>query len=291
MKGYEAFIKILELGSFTKAAEALGFTQSAISQMIIQLEAELGTTLLVRSRKGVALTADGEELLPYIKNIYHAEMELAKKKAEMNGMYSGLIRIGTFSSVSSHFLPPLMKAFKARYLDVQFELHQSDYTTIHKWILDGTVDFGFTHGDASAHLITTPLFNDELRVVLPIAHPLASHTTISIKEVVDEPLILVHEGEINDALKLFALHDLQPTPEYTVHDDYTIMAMIEQGLGYAIMPELVLKGCYYDLAIKPLAPQHSRTIHLAYKNKDVLPRASRAFIEFILRKNDTVVPL
>lgn len=284
MKSYEAFVKILELGSFTKAAEALGYTQSAVSQMMVQLEMELGTTLLVRSRKGVALTADGEELLPFIKNIYYAQQELAKKKAEMDGMFSGLIRIGTFSSISSHFLPPLLKEFKTHYPDVQFELHQSEYTTIANWIADGTVDFGFTHADALQDLTATAIFNDDMRAVLPISHPLVQEDVIAIEAIAEDSFILVHEGEINDALKLFAAHSLEPNVEYVVHDDYTVMAMVEQGLGISIMPELVLSGCSYQVAVKSLQPLHARTIHLAYKNKDVLPRASRAFIDFILKK-------
>jgi DNA-binding transcriptional LysR family regulator len=100
MNPYDAFIKIIETGSFTKAAEELGYTQSAISQMVHSLEKELSTTLILRSRKGITLTPDGEEFLPYIKNIGNSHRELIEKHNEMQGLQSGLIRIGTFSSVS-----------------------------------------------------------------------------------------------------------------------------------------------------------------------------------------------
>ena len=98
---YEAFVKITENGSFTKTAEDLGYTQSAVSQMIKNLEEELDTSLVIRSRKGVTLTPDGEEFLPYIKNVYNAHRELIEKRNEMRGLESGIIRMGTFSSVSS----------------------------------------------------------------------------------------------------------------------------------------------------------------------------------------------
>lgn len=280
---YEAFIKILEQGSFTKAAAQLGYTQSAISQMVVQLEQELGTMLLLRSRKGVSLTPDGEELLPFIRNIYHAQCELQKKKREMEGLHSGLIRIGTFSSVSSHFLPPLMKKFKALHPEVFFELHQSEYTTIANWIQEGTVDFGFTHSDTVQHLTTIPIFQDELLAVLPKPHTLGNLPAIPIKAIADDAFILVHEGEENDATKLFAHYHLQPNVQYEVHDDYTIMAMVEQELGIAILPELVLSRCAYDVLMKPLHPKAYRKIHLAYKHKQTLPRVSRAFIDFIVQ--------
>ena len=84
MTRYHAFLKIIETGSFTKAAHELGYTQSAISQMVHSLEEELSTTLILRSRKGVTLTPDGEEFLPYIKAVYNAHHELLEKRMKGN---------------------------------------------------------------------------------------------------------------------------------------------------------------------------------------------------------------
>ena len=122
MNRYKAFIKIMETGSFSRAAETLGYTQSALSQMVRTLEKELSTTLLLRSRTGITLTADGREYLPYIQSIANAQRELEVKFSEMQGLQSGLIRIGTFTSVSRTWLPRLMKLFKERYPYVQFVL-------------------------------------------------------------------------------------------------------------------------------------------------------------------------
>ena len=101
MNRYQAFMKIIETGSFTKAAEELGYTQSAISQMVRALEEELSTILFLRSRKGIALTPDAEEFLPYIKGVHNSLRELEEKHREMQGLQKGIIRIGTFSSISS----------------------------------------------------------------------------------------------------------------------------------------------------------------------------------------------
>ena len=283
---YEAFVKIIETGSFTKSAERMGYTQSAVSQMILALEEELGTTLIVRNRKGVSLTADGREYLPYIKNIYHSYMELREKKNEMAGLQSGLIKIGTFSSVSTNWLPALIKEFKAKYPAVHFDLKQGEYTSIAGWIKDGSVDFGFLNPAVCPDLTTMDIKNGEMMVVLPPAHPLAMNESISVEELINEPYILLDEGELSEPIEYFKEKGLRPNVEYTVFDDYSIMSMVEQGLGVSILPTLVLRRHNHNIVIKKLEPKLERTIALAYKDKRVLPIASRYFIDFIIKKKD-----
>ncbi|MFR0987324.1 MAG: LysR family transcriptional regulator, partial [Frisingicoccus sp.] len=97
MNRYEVFIKVVECGSFTKAAEVLDYTQSAVSQMVHTLEEELSTVLLLRSKNGITLTADGEAYYPYICSINNAHRELEEKYREMQGLGGGKIRIGSFT--------------------------------------------------------------------------------------------------------------------------------------------------------------------------------------------------
>lgn len=289
MYPYEAFIKIIETGSFTKAAEELGYTQSAISQMIHALEKELSTTLILRSRKGVALTPDGEEFLPYIRNIRNSYRELIEKHNEMQGLQSGLIRIGTFSSVSCNWLPGLMKDFKEQYPAVQFELHQGEYTTISNWVKEGSVDFGFVNPTAVSNLTMVPLQEDEMLAVMPMDHPLAARDSVKLEELVLDPYILLDEGELSEPLIIFEQNSLAPNIQYRVHDDYSIMAMVEKGLGITILPKLVLNRCPYHIVTKPISPSVFRTISLAYKDKKVLPIASRYFIDFIIERQGKYV--
>lgn len=286
MNRYNAFIKIIETGSFTKAAEELGYTQSAISQMVHSLEEELSTTLILRSRKGVTLTPDGEEYLPYIKVVYNSYRELMEKHKEMQGLQKGIVRIGTFSSVSSNWLPGLMKDFKTKYPSVIFELHQGEYTSIAQWIKEGSVDFGFVNPDADAvsNLNTIPLQKDEMLAVLPSNHPLTVKKKISLEDLVNEPFILLDEGQLSEPLEYFKQKNLQPNIQYRAHDDYTIMSMIEKELGISILPKLVLSRFDYDIVTREISPPIVRTISLAFKNKKVLPIASRYFMDFIVEQ-------
>ncbi len=281
MTRYDAFMKIVETGSFTKAAAELGYTQSAISQMVHSLEAELSTTLFKRAKNKVELTPDGEAFLPYIRNVNNARRELLEKSREMRGLKGGNIRIGTFSSVSSNWLPGLMKDFKIQYPSVHFDLQQGEYTNIANWIKEGSVDFGFVNPDAVTGLEVIPLRIDEMLAVLPPEHPLSSRKKVLLQALAAEPYILLDEGELSVTLESFKQNGLEPNIQYRVFDDYTIMSMVEKGLGVSILPKLVLSRHPQKIVTKEITPPVVRTIALAYKQKNILPIASRYFIDFI----------
>lgn len=284
MNRYEVFMKVIEKESFTKAAVDLGYTQSAVSQMVQALEDELSTTLIFRSRKGITLTPDGKEYLPYINNVRNSYRELLEKNKEMQGLERGLIRIGTFSSVSSNWLPKLMKDFKKIYPSVQFQLQQGEYTSIVEYIKEGSVDFGFINPKAAVDLDTVALKPDEMLAVLPYNHPLVDKDCVTLEELSTEPFILLEEGELSEPLEIFKQHHLSPNIQFRVHDDYTIMSMVENGLGISILPELIMNRANYQLVKKKITPSIIRIIGIAYKDKKTLPIASRYFIDFIIKR-------
>lgn len=288
MNRYEVFVKAMESGSFTRAAEELNYTQSAVSQMIHTLEEELSTTLILRSKGGIELTADGQEYLPYIRSICNAHRELREKYREMQGLQGGIIRIGTFTSVSCNWLPAMMKDFKEVFPSVQFVLQQGEYTNIGKWIKDGSVDFGFINPDAVKGVFSINLQKDEMVAVLPPNHPLIEKEVVSLEELSKEPYILLDEGELSVPLNAFKKKGLKPNIQYKVYDDYSIMSMVEKGLGVSILYSLVLQNHKQNYVIRPLDTSVERTIALAYKNKKTLPVASRYFMNFILEKFKTV---
>ena len=173
LQKYMAFLKTVEYGSFTKAAESLSYSQSGISRMISDLEKEWQVSLLERGRAGVRLTSDGLTILPHIQTVVRAYQDLQREVDELNGLQSGLIRIGTFSSVATHWLPNIIKAFQKDYPNIDYELLLGDYTEIENWILEGRVDCGFLLLPVHPELEIIPLAKDELLAVLPENHPLA----------------------------------------------------------------------------------------------------------------------
>lgn len=286
MTSYEAFVRVTETGSFTKAAKSMGYTQSAVSQMIKTLEEELDTTLIRRSKKGIELSPDGEEFLPYIKNIYNAHRELMEKRNEMKGLAGGVIRIGTLASISTNWLPMLMKEFREKYPSVHFDLKQGEYTNISGWIKEGSVDMGFVNPDAAQGLTTVPLKRDEMLAVLPRGHRLAEKESVSLEELAKEPYILLDEGEVCEPLEYFRANFIEPNTQYIVYDDYTIMSMVEEGLGVSVLSALVLNRHSRNIEIRNISPRLERTVSIAYKNKSVLPIAARYFIDFIISQKN-----
>ena len=140
---YMAFVTAVEYGSFTKAAEILNYSQSAISRMISDLENEWRISILERSKSGVRLTSDGMKLFPHAKSLCEEYRKLQMQADELNGLESGIIRIGTFSSVATHWLPNIIREFQKDYPNIDYELLMGDYTEIEEWISEGRVDCGF----------------------------------------------------------------------------------------------------------------------------------------------------
>lgn len=282
MNRYLALQKIVELKSFTKAAESLGYTQSSISQMVASLENELSMKLLIRSRGGVRLTIEGAALYPFIERTILQYRAMQEKANEIKGLETGIIRVGTISSVTCHWMPQLIKGFQKLYPKVQFLFHQGDYSSIQEWIKTGAVDFGFITPPAVTDLKTVTIKEGEMLAVLPKSHPLTSRGVIRLEEIAGEPYILMEEGHYSEPINAFHAAGLEPNIKYTIHDDYAIMTMVEAGLGVSILAELVLHRTNYDIVSLPIEPPVYRTIAIAYKDKSSLPIASKYFIEYLL---------
>lgn len=286
MNKYLALQKIVEYGSFTKAANALGYTQSSISQMIASLEEELSMKLLTRSRYGVKLTLEGAELYPYIERAIYQYRTMLEKAAEIKGLETGVIRVGTVSSVTCHWMPQLIHGFKQQYPHVQFLFHQGDYTLIPEWIATGQIDFGFINPLAVTNLQTQTVKSDQMLAILPQDHPLAKEKAVRITDLAQEPYILLEEGQYSEPMAAFETAGIIPNIQYTLHDDYAIMTMVEAGLGVSILAELVLRRTNYRIACLPIEPPVTRTLAVVYKDKNSLPIASKYFIDYLMKHRE-----
>lgn len=282
MERYIALVKVAELGSFTRAAEILGYTQPAMSQMIASLEAELGFKLLYRSRYGVRPTPEGERMLPAVLSSVAQFQTVQNIAGEIRGLESGVVRIGTISSVSCHWLPPVIKAFWARYPNVRLVVHQGDYTTIPEWVRTGELDFGFVTPDAVSGTEARFLKMGEHRACLPKTHPLAGEKAITLNDLAAEPFLLLEEGIYSEPLAAFRAAGIEPNVRLTMHDDYSLLSMVEHGLGVTILPELVLRKQSYDIAIRPLDPPLLRRLSVITREKSGLPIAAKRFIELLI---------
>ena len=278
---YQAFIKTVECGSFTKAAEVMNYTQSGISRMVGDLEAEWDVVLLERGKNGVTLTSDGMKLLPILQRICNEQNTLKSQVDSLHGMESGLIRIGTFSSVATHWLPNMIKPFHKDYPKIEFELLLGDYTEIESWIRDSRVDFGFLRLPADLELETVFLETDRLLAVLPEDHPCAACDRLPMAELEKNPFMLLEKSAKAEISAIFQRNHLTPQVQFTTWDDYAIMSMVENGLGNSILPELILQRIPYHIVTKELEIPAFRRIGFAMRDREALSLATRRFLEYL----------
>ena len=281
LQKYLSFIKVVEYGSFTKAAEMLNYTQSGISRMISDLEKEWGVSLLERGKGGVRLTGDGIKILPYARQLCTDFDRLRTQVDEINGLKSGFIRIGTISSVTTHWLPNIIKVFQKDYPYLDFEFLLGDYGEIEEWINTGRVDCGFLILPTATQLETIFLKRDRLLAVIPENHPLAKCEKFPSAQLEQEPFILLEKGGRSDVTDMLKKYGISPNVRFTLWDDYAVMSMVESGLGISVLPELILKRAPYNILIKELDVPAWRDIGFAFRDGKTASAAMKKFLEYL----------
>ena len=280
LQKYKAFVAAVELGSISRAAERLGYTQSAVSRMIVDLETQWEMELLRRGTGGVQLTSAGQQLLPALRAVTEDCRLLEDTLREMKGMQAGMLRLGTFTTAADRWIPDLLKAFAKEYPNITFKLYNSEsYDEIQDWIRHGQVDCGFVCLPAANDLQATSLKRDMLVAVLPEDHPLAGEKTLSVAQLSGEPIIkLRKDREISQFLE-----HLPEPPRicYEVSSDHTVLSMVENGLGISIMHSLIADTDRYRVVWKELDQPNFREIGVAVPRNARLTAPVKTFIEFI----------
>ena len=263
IKKCEVFLQVVESQSLTRAAELLGCTQSAVSHSLAGLEEELGFPVLSRSRSGVRLTPEGERILPAVRALLNAAEALGQQASSLRGLQAGTVRIGTFTSVAVHWLPGIIKQYHEAYPGVEFRIMSGDYADVETWLEDGSVDLGFVSLPCAAPCRTIPLAEDRILAVIPRQHRFADLPRFPLSLAGDEPFISLLEASDRDLRRPLNEAGIAPNIALQTKDDYAIIAMVEQGLGISIMPELLLQGRGEKVKVMELAPPASRTLALA----------------------------
>ena len=249
--------------------------------MIGDLERDWRVILLERGKTGVKLTSDGMKLLPGAQRLVGDYEKMQMEVDELNGLQSGLIRIGTFSSVATHWLPKIIQAFQRSYPNIDYEILLGDYTEIEEWIAAGRVDCGFLRLPANPDFESVFLEQDRLLAVLPENHPFANLERFPIAEFCNEPFMLLEKGTRADIWGVFERAGLSPKVHFTTWDDYAIMSMVESGLGVSVLPELILKRIPYRVVLKELDVPAYRKIGFVMRDQKSASLAVKRFLEYL----------
>ncbi len=284
-KKYEAFVMSVELGSLSKAAEKLGYTQSGITHMIQSVENEFGFSLMTRNKAGIVLTENGRHILPYLRDIIKMEKGIEREVGAINGLKSGTIRIGTFTSIAVEILPPVIKEFHMKYPGIQVNLIDGDFNELEKALLESELDMALMAYDRKLQVPYTNLFKDEMLAVLPENHKKAMSDTYPVTDFAKEKFIYQHTGLDNIVRRIFEEEHINPASGYDVRGDDAIMALVKSGLGVALMPELYLKEHSHGVVTKSLSPRRRyRSVIIAHPRVETNPVVADIFIR-MLRKS------
>lgn len=278
------FLAVAQTGRFTAAARQCNVSQPSLSIQVAKLEEELGGPLFERTRKGGKLTARGETFLPRAKAIL-AEMESAREDAKaLSGLTLGKVGLGCMPTTGAHLLPPILTAFRKAHPKIQVQLKEESSPDLAKDLEQGEVELAILDeaglGTGLAH---RTILTEDLLLALPARHSLAGKSALVLKEVSEEPFILMKPGHgfRQITLELFQKSDLQPRVVFESGGIETVQALVAAGLGISLVPRMVAD--YPKVAYARIAqPRATRTLSLAWRRKAPLSSAAEALKKVIL---------
>ncbi|MEI4525946.1 LysR family transcriptional regulator [Priestia megaterium] len=274
---YEILNKVAEVRSFTKAADALALTQSAVSHAITNLETEFGFPLVNRNRSGITLTTEGEAMLLAIRKVLQENEKVHQEAASLLGLAKGTIKIGIFKSVSIKWLPEIIQLMEKNYPEIQIQLKEGDYLEIEQWLLSGEIDCGFINITHSSQFHIISLKKDPLLCVVSNQSALYHQKTVSFKDLEKEPFIMPTYGGYHDIKQLFEEQGVQPEIRFELMDESAILSMITHHLGISILPKMLLDAIPQGLRAIPFQVDSYRSIGLATRYH--LSPAAKKFAE------------
>ena len=264
-----SLLAVLDYGGFTEASKRLFMTQSAVSQAIAALEQELGVNILLRDRsKALQLTTAGHRIVHHLRAI-NREVNAVKEIAEQEKQNpQRTLRLGCFPSVCACILPAVIRYFEIHHPNIKIIPFEENSTAIIDSLQNESIDAGFVHFPVSG-MYSVPIYQDKFTVVLPPDHALAKNSTITVEELMGEPLIISKGRYELSIMALFKEKNITPQIKYEFNHPDTAISFIRQGLGIALLPELTLKTIADELCSVPLEPTFYRQISLLAKEKPV----------------------
>lgn len=236
-----ALVAIANHKSFSEAALDLGLSQSAVSHAIATLEEELGVPLFLRGRYGAALTPVGERVTNHARQVLQLLDGIVKEANLARSLHGGQVRIGAFRSVATHVLPAVIAQFRQHFPEITVTITEhANYLGVEQALRTGQADIGFTYLPTSEEFDTWEILRDEYVVLLPPTTEL-TNPSLTWKQLSAYPLIL---PTLNLACyvplyrHLMKLSEFPLSAAYEVSEDSTIVSMVVQGLGAAILPRL-----------------------------------------------------
>ena len=279
-KKLEALLMAVDLGSFTKAAEVLGYTQSGLTHMMNSLEKEVGFTLLERGRSGVRLTEEGERIAPAVREFLQANARLDSVIEQVASSRTEIIRVSAYASIAMHWLLGIIQRFREECPDVDVDIRMADHVDVpYELLAQGKMDAILVSPQDEGQYEWVHLADDPMFAVLPRDFDTQGMTAFPLAAFEARDFIMPSQGFDKDIMRIFNRIGVKPHILPTWVDDPTVISMVSHGLGVSMMTELTVRGRTDGVKLLPVEPASSRELGLAVRSLDAASDGLRHFID------------
>jgi len=283
-----AFLKIAETRNFTRAANDLHVSQSALTVQVQQLEESLGVRLFDRNKRGVMLTAAGKDVFGPLQRLFHDAQTIVEHARDLSSASTGFVSIAALPTVCSGPLPELIRSFLESHPGIRVQISDVIAERVREAVLKREVDFGIgTLLGRDTELRATPLFQDRLVVFTPPRHPLSEKRTVTLRDASAHGLILPgRASSVREAVEAIAhrerlLLDIRHETNFMP----TALAFVRANLGIAILPETAAGADTADFIMVPLNNRFAnRQIELLQRKDATLSPAGESLVRHLLHK-------
>jgi len=260
-KKLEILVAAADLGSFTKASEVVGYTQSGLTHMMDALEREIGFPLLQRSHSGIRLTEQGQALMPAIREFLQANANLENRIREVAQAKTEVIRIAAYASIAMHWMPEILYRFRRLCPEVNVDLRMVDHALEPFELLEsGQTDVIFASRQNYACCSWTPLYHERMFAILPRAYPLKNPDSFPLEEFSGQDFLMPYGKFDNDVKAVMNPLGVKLNTKLSRVDDETVIRMVGRGLGISMMTELMIRGRTDDVLCVPVSPPAIREL-------------------------------
>lgn len=260
-KKLEILMTAVDLGSLSKASDAVGYTQSGLTHLFDSLEREIGLTLIRRGHRGISLTRAGEELMPYIREFLRANANLENRISAITEQRSETVRVAAYASIAMHWMPEILYRFRRVCPDINVDLRMVDNALEPFELLEsGKTDVIFAAGQGGDVHDWTPLYDDIMYAVLPADYPLTDGEHFSVGEFSGKEFIMPYGRFDIEVNKIFSANGIRANIKPAHVDDETVIRMVGKGLGVSMMSEMMIRGRTDDVKVLPISPSAGRKL-------------------------------
>jgi DNA-binding transcriptional LysR family regulator len=294
MTQLEFFLQVITEGSFSKAADAVGRTQPAISIAIRRLEEEVGAPLFDRSEKTPTLTEAGLAIQDYARRILTLRDQARGAINELRELKRGLVRVGANESTSLYLLPQVILTFREHHPEVKVEIYRHVSERLPREVLERNVDFAvLAFEPVDRDLESFCVLRDELSLILNPEHPLASRAEVSVEELGNESFLAhnVRTASRNKVIEVFAEHHTPLNITLELATVETIKRFVQLNVGLAFVPHMCVReelerGTLATVPVKGLT--YVRRLWVTHRRHATHSHAAASFLSVLRRQAKAV---